>query len=406
MRVSTSQIYQTGTRNLQDGQSNLYKIQNQLSTRQRFVSAQDDPVAAAQVVLTNQSLATNNQYADNQSNASSQLAYEESQVQSVVASVQDIMERVVAGRNGSYSDTDRNYIAKELQSQFDLLLGLANSTDANGYYLFSGYQGNTQPFQMTGGSVAYLGDDGQRLLQVGSSRQVAVSDSGRDIFENSRTGNGTFALSSSPGNTGTGIMGAGSVLDLAAWTGDAYQVDFIDETNYTVSLVDNSTAPPTLTLVAPDTYLAGNAITWVPGISFSISGAPVAGDSFTVEPSTNQSVFTTLQNLITAFSTGISGNATATASFHNTVTAEMKNLDGILSNVLSVQASIGTRMAELDSLSSLSESLDLQYQERLSNLQDVDYVEAILAFTQQKTQLEAAQSSFAKISGLSLFNYL
>ena len=39
MRVSTSQIFQTGTRNLLDGQSNLYKIQNQLSTGKRFVSA-------------------------------------------------------------------------------------------------------------------------------------------------------------------------------------------------------------------------------------------------------------------------------------------------------------------------------------------------------------------------------
>ena len=406
MRVSTSQIYQTGTRNLLDGQSNLYKIQNQLATGKRFLSAQDDPVAAAQVVLTNQSLAANNQYADNQSNASSQLAYEESQLQSVVGSVQDIMERVVAGGNGSYSDTDRKSIATELQSQFDVLFGLANSTDANGYYLFSGYQGNTKPFQMTDGSVAYFGDDGQRLLQVGSSRQIAVSDSGRDIFENNRTGNGTFALSASSGNTGTGVMGTGSVLDLAAWTGETYQIDFTDETNYTVNLVDNSTVPPTLTAVGTGTYAADSAITEVPGISFSISGAPAAGDSFTVAPSTNQSVFTTLQNLITAFSTGISGNAAATASFHSTISAEMENLDGILNNVLSVQASIGSRMTEIDSLSSLSESLDLQYQERLSNLQEVDYVEAISAFTQQQMQLEAAQSSFAKISGMSLFNYI
>ena len=49
MRISTSQIYQAGTRNLLDGQSSLYKTQNQLSTGKRFLSAEDDPVAAAQV---------------------------------------------------------------------------------------------------------------------------------------------------------------------------------------------------------------------------------------------------------------------------------------------------------------------------------------------------------------------
>ena len=201
-------------------------------------------------------------------------------------------------------------------------------------------------------------------------------------------------------------MGAGSVLDPKAWTGGTYQIKFTvddvtDETNYTVTNTDAT--PPTL---GPYAYVAGSAITQVPGISFSISGAPATGDSFTVAPSANQSVFTTLQNLITAFSTGISGNATATASFNNTLSTEMGNLDGILDNVLSVQASIGSRMAELDSLSSLSGSLDLQYQERLSTLQDVDYAEAISAFVLQQTQLEAAQSSFAKVSGLSLFNYL
>lgn len=305
MRISTSQIYQSGARSLMDGQTSLYKIQNQLSTGKRFLSAQDDPVAAAQVVLTNQSLAVNSQFADNQSNASSQLAYEEGQLESVVESVQYIMERVVAGGNGSYSDSDRESIAADLQSQFDLLLGLANSKDANGYYLFSGYKSDTKPFELQAdGSVTYAGDDGQRLLQVGPSRQIAVNDSGETIFDN------------------------------------------------------------------------------------------------------GQSVFGTLQNLITAFSTDISGDATATAAFNSTYETELENLHGILDNVLSVQASIGSRMNELDSLANLSSTLDLQYQERLSNLQDIDYAETISRFIQQQTQLEASQSSYAKITGLSLFNYL
>ncbi len=175
MRVSTSQIYQSGARSILDGQSSLYKLQNQLSTGKRFLTAQDDPVAAAQVLLTRQTLAVNDQYADNQSNAASQLAYEESRLAAVVESVQYIRERVVAGGNGSYSDSDRATIAKDLQSQFDFLVGMANTTDANGYYLFSGYQGDTQPFQKQlnpdgSVSVVYKGDDGQRLMQVGPSR--------------------------------------------------------------------------------------------------------------------------------------------------------------------------------------------------------------------------------------------
>ncbi|MDR2450405.1 MAG: flagellar hook-associated protein FlgL, partial [Candidatus Accumulibacter sp.] len=288
-------------------------------------------------------------------------------------------------------------------NQLEFLLGMANSKDANGYYLFSGYQGHTQPFQrVTGGTdpVAYRGDDGQRLMQVGASRQIAVSDSGRDIFERNLTGNGTFALGAAPGNTGTGVIGGGSVTDITAWTGDNYQIAFASATSYTIT--DTTTS----TTIGTYTYTAGTEITAIPGISFSLGGEPAAGDTFTVAPSTEQSLFTTLQNLITAFSTDIENDTVAGARVQNIVDAEMNNLQRILENVSTVQASIGSRRSELAALTDVSSALDLHYQERLSNLRDLDYVEAISEFTQQQTQLEAAQASFAQISQLSLFNYL
>jgi flagellar hook-associated protein 3 FlgL len=290
-----------------------------------------------------------------------------------------------------------------LEGQLEFLLGMANSKDANGYYLFSGYKGNTQPFQrMADGTVTYVGDDGQRLMQVGASRQIAVSDSGRDIFERNRTGNGTFALGFASGNAGAGIIGGGSVTDITAWTGssNSYQIAFTSATEYTIT---NTT---TSAVTGPYTYTSGAAITDIPGASFSISGEPAAGDTFTVEPSTEQSIFTTLQNLIDAFSTDLQGNAVAAAEVRSTVSAEMNNLQRILENISTVQASIGSRRSELATLTDVSSSLDLHYQERLSNLRDLDLAEAISQFMQMQMQLEAAQSSFAQTSRLTLFSYL
>jgi flagellar hook-associated protein 3 FlgL len=63
-------------------------------------------------------------------------------------------------------------------------------------------------------------------------------------------------------------------------------------------------------------------------------------------------------------------------------------------------------MRELDSLGSAASDLDIQYKATLSKLQDLDYTKAISDFTLQQTNLQAAQQSFVKISGLSLFNYL
>ncbi|MEY4029244.1 MAG: Flagellar hook-associated protein 3, partial [Bacteroidota bacterium] len=42
----------------------------------------------------------------------------------------------------------------------------------------------------------------------------------------------------------------------------------------------------------------------------------------------------------------------------------------------------------------------------LSSIEDLDYTKAITKMNQQMMSLEAAQSSFAKISQLSLFNYI
>jgi len=42
----------------------------------------------------------------------------------------------------------------------------------------------------------------------------------------------------------------------------------------------------------------------------------------------------------------------------------------------------------------------------LSSIEDLDYAEAITKMNQQMMSLEAAQSSFAKVSQLNLFNFI
>jgi flagellar hook-associated protein 3 FlgL len=48
----------------------------------------------------------------------------------------------------------------------------------------------------------------------------------------------------------------------------------------------------------------------------------------------------------------------------------------------------------------------LRYQDLLSNAQDLDYATAVTKLSAQILSLEAAQASFAKISQLSLFDYI
>ncbi|MDP1634649.1 MAG: flagellin, partial [Gallionellaceae bacterium] len=82
------------------------------------------------------------------------------------------------------------------------------------------------------------------------------------------------------------------------------------------------------------------------------------------------------------------------------------NLDNALDNVLNVRATLGLRLGEIDALQVAGENLGLQFKQTLSQLQDTDYNKAISDLTQQQATLQAAQQSFTKVSGLSLFNYM
>jgi flagellar hook-associated protein 3 FlgL len=141
------------------------------------------------------------------------------------------------------------------------------------------------------------------------------------------------------------------------------------------------------------------------GGSVLISGAPADNDSFGIAPSSSQSVFATLANLVGALEAP-AGTPAANARLGSEIGFALTNLDHASDNILRIRAQIGSRMNEVESLAGLNDELALQYQQTLSDLQDLDYAKAISDLTRKQTDLEAAQQSFIRISQLSLFNYL
>lgn len=417
MRVSTGMIYDAGVASIQRQTTALLHTQQQVASGRRILTPSDDPVAAARALEVEQARDTNAQYLANQKAAGESLGLVESNLTSAGNLLTRVRELAVQAGNASLTDSDRRSVAVELRSRFDELLGIANATDATGQYLFSGYMGGTTPFSgAVGSGVGYAGDDGQRRLQVSASRQLAVSESGRDVFMRIRAGNGTFSTAAASGNSGSGVIDGGDVLNPASWaaggvpaTGLKIVFSTVGATTY-YDIQDAATSTSLLT--APIAYVPGQAIPLVKqtppaadyGAQVVISGQPAAGDSFAITPSGNQSVFATLENLIAAVEAplGSAGNAALT----NGLGAALTNLDQATDNLLRVRATIGAGMQELDALASAGEDLGLQYQQVLSRLQDVDYAAAITDLTQQQSYLEAAQKSFLKVSGLSLFNYV
>ncbi|MFZ1712977.1 MAG: flagellar hook-associated protein FlgL [Nitrosomonas sp.] len=400
MRVSTNTLFDQGTKSMLQQQNSLFKLQQQISTGKRIVTPSDDPIGAARAHELTQAASLNAQYAENRQRAGDSLKLVESTLGGVTNLIQNVQSLAVAAGNPVLSDSDRSNMATELRGRFEELLGLANATDDEGNYLFSGFQGKTQPFVQVAGGVEYKGDQGQRLAQVSASRQLPVSETGLAIFEQIRNGNGTFVTAAKDSNTGSGVINAGSVSDAASLTGNNYEISFKVNAGVTTFDVTNVTTGAVLSSSNP--YSSGEAISFE-GLQFAIKGAPADGDTFTVHPSRHESLFVTINNFITALETPATGS-TGNAKLTNSMNTALQNLDHALTNVLGTRAAAGARLQEIDSLQQAGEDTAVQYQQSLSRLQDLDFAQAISDLTRQQALLEAAQQSFIRISGLSLFN--
>lgn len=411
MRISTLSIYGNATSQLNTLQSALARTQMQLSTNRRILTPADDPVASARALEVSQSKAMNEGFASNRASARSSLAAVEGALQNAGDLLQDIQELAVKAGNGSMLPQDREALAVELEGRLDDLLGVANTTDGAGGYLFSGYKATTQPYTRTPTGADYQGDQGQRQLQVGASRKIPLSASGSAVFEANPTGNGAFQTQANPNNTGAAIISSGAVVDrsLVNDNRSSYQLTFSvapgtpPQTTYTVYDTTSGT-PVALTTHTGVTFEEGKTISFG-GLSFDIKGVPADGDVFTAEPSKKQSVFTTVTDLIAALRAPVDGS-TGKAALTNKLNTAIDNLKSAHDNVLTVQASVGAHMKELDYLDSAGDDLDIQYAATLGDLQDLDMVKAISDFSMQQNTLQAAQMSFKTMSGLSLFNYL
>lgn len=406
MRISSNTIFAGGLSRLSELQSGIIKTQQQISTGRRILTPSDDPVGAARALDLTQGQSINTQFAANRTATSNSLSTEEGVLQGTTGLLQDVKTLTISAGNGALNDSDRQSIATDLRGRLDELIAQANGTDGTGNYLFGGFQVASPPFSSAATGAVYSGDQGQRLVQVSTSRQIALSDPGDAIFQNIPTTAGTIGTKAAAANSGTGSVSGVTVTDATALVNHNYSIQFSVSAATppvtTYDVLDSTAGGPALS--TGNAYVAGQPISFA-GQQLTVSGAPANGDAFTVQPAAKQSIFKTLSDLITALQTPATG-IVGKANLERSLSIANGNIDNALNNVLTTRSSIGSRLKELDSLDTYGQDRDIQYETALQQIQGVDYNKAISDFTQQNITLEAAQKSFVKISGLSLFNLL
>ncbi|PCM46068.1 flagellar hook-associated protein FlgL [Marinobacter sp. ANT_B65] len=405
IRISSQQIFANGISRLQDLNSNLASTQEQISTGKRVNKPSDDPVAAARILKLDQELTRISTYERNVDLADNRLSQEENALASSIDVLQRIRELTVQAGNAALSVNDRISISSEIEERLGQLANIGNTRDASGEYIFSGFQGSVQAFQQNDeGQYVYMGDEGQRVLEIDDGVTVPISDNGKGIFVNipaAATGEYT-------NNVSGGFISGVSVVNEADLNA-AYSGSFPDDITITVDGAGNIQAQDTqgnALAVSPAVYESGEPFV-VAGVEATISDiTPGAGDSFTLKINERQSVFGTIENLISGLSSLDKGTPEGLAAYNDLIAQSLVNLDNAQESILLKQTEVGGRMNAVDSTRDFLADSSLYTSEIRSQLQDVDYAEAISNLSFQSFVLEAAQLSFAQVSQLSLFDRL
>jgi flagellar hook-associated protein 3 FlgL len=377
MRVTDSMIYGGSTNAMLTLQSSVAKLQEQ-STSGRVLTPSDDPVAAARALDLTQSQSVNAQFQTNRDNATDLLKANEATISNVITVITDVKSQAINAGNATYSNADRANIATTLKSDFQQMLGYANTTDGLGNFVFAGYKSSTQPFAAdpTTNAVTYSGDQGVQTLQVDTGRNMDVSTSGQALFQG--PGGDVFQTMN---NLITALQ---TPVDPAANATEAAASKVVYDAAFGVAITGLPT--PTAAQIAASTAAATPAQT------------AAANDAATRAQTAHDTDYTRTD--FTPGSTGALNQALAKAG---------KAIDAAMDNATTVQASVGSNVAELSNLDNAGSAKDLQYSTSIDNLMGQgpnDLTKTISELAQQQTFLQVAQKSFSTISGLSLLNFL
>ncbi len=398
-RITTAYLFQKTAIDIASKQFDISEIQNQIGTGKRLNKPSDGPAETARVIDLNQAIGRIDQFQRNSIFANQRLGLEDATLSSVNNSLLRVRDLALQANSGSQTGETRAIIRAEVEQRLQELLDYANARDGNGNYLFSGSKNRTQPFTQTATGVAYNGDQNKLSLKISGNRTIVASDSGYDIFVNIKNGNGDFVTSLNAANTGDGVITVGSVIDNSVFQANDFSITFTSPTTFDV--VNNTTAT---TILAGQNYVSGQAISFN-GSEVAISGDPQAGDEFQVNASRRQDVFATLQSFINALGTDPSDPADQ-AQLTQALDRTISDVDNALQNVLNTRTFIGTRQNSIDTANIENEGAKIELQTTRSQIEDLDYAQAITQLQLQQTTLQAIQGAFAQVRGQSLFNFL
>jgi flagellar hook-associated protein 3 FlgL len=417
MQISTSEFLLGSLNDMLNQQQNVNTLNTEIATGQTLLDASNDPAGAAEVLNAANAVSQYNYDLSNAQSATASLQNGVSALQQVTNLLDSLQQTALQAADTTTTTNYRQSLVQTAQGALQELIQLANVQGPNGQYLFGGSASNVVPYStLPDGQVVFNGDAGTNQIQIGPSLSVPSSMSGSGIFNDIPAGVAGVAVTADANNAGGGYAVVGGVTNIsqlaaASMAGTQYEISFAagsgGSLTYTVA---SGTGTPGSSgfkassgVVSTGAFSAGSDLTF-DGIDVRISGTPDAGDSFDVQTGATTSMFQTIQNLVAALQTTPASGSNA--QLQQQVENVIADLNGAQTSALSAQASYGSTLSEIQSVQGQVTSLNTTAQAELSSVQSANLPEVMANYSESITALQASQLAFAKVQGLSLFNYI
>ena len=401
-RLGTANMYDRTINNINRQQNELASQMEHTSAGMRVIRPSDDPVAAAQAERARNRL---ERIASDQRGLDAQKAtieYAESTLGEINDALQEFRSLLVQAGNGAYNQVQRDTLVEQLTSLREQIAKYANRVDSNGLPLFRGLDTKTGlPFPND--------EEGIQSGQPNSGEfHIANSLNGVLAFFSGKTGNGVLEIDPYSHAAGTPNQGKahadiGVIKDpaVAAAVTTPIEITFQDNAGVLEYTTDGgATWSP---------YKEGAAIS-VAGMDVVIKGQPVAGDGFTIKPSTTISTFEALDRAIAAVRDNANPDgSTAYGTLAHGITQSLTELDIALNRVSTVRGLAGDLLNQAQRMSNTLLAREEQVEAQRVAAEQYDsegMVRAISQMQTQQTAVSAALQSYASIQKLSLLNYI
>lgn len=407
MRISTNQLYDRSIRSVLDNQADLSDIQQQLASGKKLLRPSDDPVGAAQVIRLTEEIDLIAQYKKNSNLLTNSLEQEETVLSSINTAVNRARVLMVQSGNGIISSEDRNAIGIEIAQIRDQVFDLMNSRNPSGEYIFAGFQSASPAFSYnpssSGNKYNFEGDGGENKIQISDNINLQVNNSGKKVFEN--------VLARLQTNI-TGTVGATDVslkvqgqktfdkfhsanYDALNAANNEFQVSIISPTQAQITNVGTGAVLDTLDFASGSTFL-------YKGLELNITGTPGDTVNFELDPPQKKNIAETLNDFVIA----LNNKNISNGDFDEALSSVLVGVDNSLTSIGNAISTIGGRVNVANSVLASNLDLEVANKSARSNIEEVDYAEAVSELSRQETALEAAQATFARVTGTSLFDFI